>query len=103
MSIRLKPTIDILAEMGRNKKPGQFLAGFALETENQLDNARSKLTRKNLDLIVLNSPKDEGAAFGVETNKVTLITKSGQVLEYDLKLKHDVAMDIADKIRELTQ
>ncbi len=103
LSIRLKPTIDILAEMGRNKKPGQFLAGFALETENQLDNARSKLARKNLDLIVLNSPKDEGAAFGVETNKITLITKSGQVLEYDLKLKHDVAMDIADKIRELIQ
>jgi phosphopantothenoylcysteine decarboxylase/phosphopantothenate--cysteine ligase len=103
MTVKLKPTIDILAEMGKKKKPGQFLTGFALETENQLANAEKKLEKKNLDLIVLNSPKDEGAAFGVETNKITLITKQKEQISYELKLKHDVAIDIVDKIRELTK
>ena len=102
MIVKLKPTIDILSGMGKKKKSGQLLIGFALETENQLANAEKKLVEKNLDLIVLNSPKDEGAAFGVETNKVTLITKEKERIEYDLKLKHDVAIDIVDKIRELT-
>lgn len=102
MMVKLTPTIDILAEMGKNKKAGQFLTGFALETENLLANAENKLEKKNLDLVVLNSPNDEGAAFGVETNKVTLITKQKERFEYTLKLKHDVAIDIVDKIRELT-
>jgi len=102
MMVKLKPTIDILAEMGKKKTEKQFLAGFALETENQLANAEEKLSRKNLDLIVLNSPRDEGAAFGVETNKVTLITRDKQKTELELKLKHDVAIDIVDKIKELT-
>lgn len=102
-SIRLKPTTDILAELGKNKQKGQFLVGFALETENQIENAKAKLQNKKLDLIVLNSPKDEGAAFGVETNKVTIITRQGDQFGYDLKLKHDVAMDIVDKIRDLSE
>lgn len=102
MTVKLRPTIDILAEMGQKKREDQFLTGFALETENPIANAEAKLERKNLDLIVLNSPRDEGAAFGVETNKVTLITKQKEKIEYELKLKHDVAMDIVDKIRELT-
>ncbi len=88
--------------MGENKKPGQFLVGFALETEDAVANAEKKLKNKKLDLIVLNSPKDEGAAFGVETNKVTLITKDFQQTKYDLKLKLDVAIDIVDKIKELS-
>ncbi len=102
MVLKLKPTKDILVEMGKNKKPGQFLVGFALETEDAVANAEKKLKNKKLDLIVLNSPKDEGAAFGVETNKVTLITKDFQQTKYDLKLKLDVAIDIVDKIKELS-
>ncbi|MBE9483304.1 MAG: bifunctional phosphopantothenoylcysteine decarboxylase/phosphopantothenate--cysteine ligase CoaBC [Bacteroidetes bacterium] len=102
MVLKLKPTKDILAEMGKKKKPGQFLVGFALETEDAVTNAEKKLKNKKLDLIVLNSPKDEGAAFGVETNKVTLITKDFQQTKYDLKLKLDVAIDIVDKIKELS-
>ena len=102
MVLKLKPTKDILAEMGKNKKPGQFLVGFALETEDTVANAEKKLKNKKLDLIVLNSPKDEGAAFGVETNMVTLITKDFQQTKYDLKLKLDVAIDIVDKIKELS-
>ncbi len=102
MVLKLKPTKDILAEMGENKKPGQFLVGFALETEDAVANAEKKLKNKKLDLIVLNSPKDEGAAFGVETNKVTIITKDFQQTKYDLKLKLDVAIDIVDKIKELS-
>jgi len=102
MVLKLKPTKDILAEMGKNKKPGQFLVGFALETEDIVANAEKKLKNKKLDLIVLNSPKDEGAAFGVETNKVTLITKDFQQTKFDLKLKLDVAIDIVDKIKELS-
>ena len=102
MVLKLKPTKDILAEMGKNKKPGQFLVGFALETEDAVANAEKKLKNKKLDLIVLNSPKDEGAAFGVETNKVTMITKDFQQTKYDLKLKLDVAIDIVDKIKELS-
>lgn len=101
-NIHLKPTIDILAEMGKKKRKEQFLTGFALETENQIANAEKKLQNKNLDLIVLNSPRDYGSAFGVETNKVTLITRNKKRYGYELKLKYDVAMDIVDKIRELT-
>lgn len=101
-TIKLKATKDILAEMGKNKRKDQFLVGFALETQNQIANAEAKLQNKNLDLIVLNSPKDKGAAFGVETNKVTLITRQMDRFEYDLKLKHDVAMDITDKIKDLS-
>ena len=87
--------------MGKKKKKGQYLVGFALETKDAVANAEKKLKNKNLDLIVLNSPRDKGAAFGFETNKVTLITKDLVHHEYELKLKHDVAIDIVDKIKEL--
>ena len=102
LQLSLVKTQDILAEMGRTKRKDQFLAGFALETHRQLEFAEKKLENKNLDLIVLNSPKDQGAAFGVETNKVTLITRDKKKFEYELKLKFDVATDIVDKIKELT-
>lgn len=100
--LKLKKTTDILAEMGQ-RKDQQFLAGFALETEDQLSNAMEKLERKNLDLIVMNSPRDSGAGFGTETNKVTLVTRKQEVIPLELKLKYDVAIDIVDKIRDMIQ
>ncbi|MBO7540321.1 MAG: phosphopantothenoylcysteine decarboxylase, partial [Bacteroidales bacterium] len=77
------------------------LVGFALETDNELDNAKSKLARKNLDMIVLNSLKDKGAGFGHDTNKVTIITADGTVTEGTLKSKAAVAKDIADRMEGL--
>lgn len=103
MVIRLRPTPDILLEMGEKKKEGQFLVGFALESTNEIANAEKKLKKKNLDLIVVNSVRDEGAGFGVETNKVTMITRNLEHVEYKLKLKLDVAIDIVDKIKELVK
>ncbi len=88
--------------MGKKKKDHQFLVGFALETENAIENAEKKLKRKNLDLIVANSLRDEGAGFGGQTNKVTMITSDLNHHEYQLKLKFDVAVDIVDKIKDLT-
>lgn len=96
--IKLKPTKDILASMGKVKKSGQMLVGFALETENALENAERKLNNKNLDLIVLNSLREEGAGFGVPTNKVTLIDKNKMRFDFDLKSKMEVARDILDQI-----
>ncbi len=93
MVIELVPTKDILASVGALKKE-QYLVGFALETENELENAKEKIKRKNLDLIVLNSLQDKGAGFRSATNKVTLIDKGGQVKEYELKSKREVAADI---------
>jgi phosphopantothenoylcysteine decarboxylase/phosphopantothenate--cysteine ligase len=80
------------------KKPGQYLAGFALETENEGSNATEKLNKKNLDLIVLNSLNDTGAGFGTSTNKVSIIFKEGNIVEFDLKPKSQVATDIWDTI-----
>ncbi|MEE4256133.1 MAG: bifunctional phosphopantothenoylcysteine decarboxylase/phosphopantothenate--cysteine ligase CoaBC [Bacteroidales bacterium] len=102
MNIKLKPTVDILGEMGKKKKKGQFLVGFALETDNELKHARVKLEKKNLDLIVMNSLREEGAGFGGQTNKVSMITRELEQFDYELKLKLDVAVDIVDKINELT-
>jgi len=99
--IALKPTIDILASLGKQKSGSQLLVGFALETENELENAGKKLNNKNLDLIVLNSLKDSGAGFGVSTNKITIIDKNHKVSDYELKSKKEVAGDILDKITEL--
>ncbi|MFD0861884.1 bifunctional phosphopantothenoylcysteine decarboxylase/phosphopantothenate--cysteine ligase CoaBC [Sungkyunkwania multivorans] len=93
MRIDLEPTKDILASFGE-KKERQYLVGFALETENELANAKSKLNKKNLDAIVLNSLKDKGAGFGKATNKVTIIDKEQGVQEFDLKSKTEVAQDI---------
>lgn len=100
-SIKLKPTADILAGLGKRKSGNQLLVGFALETENELENAGQKLDNKNLDLIVLNSLKDSGAGFGVSTNKITILDKSRNLTQFDLKSKKEVAADILDKITEL--
>jgi len=99
--IELEPTKDILAELGKTKKQNQLLIGFALETDNELENAKSKLKRKNLDLIVLNSLKDKGAGFGVPTNKVTFIDKKGNVKDLPLMSKAEVAENLADEINDL--
>jgi phosphopantothenoylcysteine decarboxylase/phosphopantothenate--cysteine ligase len=92
-NIRLTPTKDILKELGAKKKNHQVLIGFALETENETVNARKKLQTKNLDMIVLNSLKDEGAGFEHKTNKVTLLTPDEE-FEISLKLKSEIAKDI---------
>ncbi len=101
MDIRLVKTPDILKELGTRKKNGQLLVGFALETNDELKNAKNKLKTKNLDLIVLNSLNDEGAGFGYETNKVTLIGKKGKPVSFPLKPKKDVARDIVNAITNL--
>ena len=95
--IELEKTKDILASLGEQKK-NQFLIGFALETENEIENAKLKIQKKNLDLIVLNSLQDEGAGFGKATNKVTFIDKNFFVEEMELKSKEAVADDILSKI-----
>ena len=97
MTIELVKTKDILASLGKIKKQ-QFLVGFALETNNELENAITKLTSKNLDLIVLNSLQDKGAGFKKETNKVTIIDKSEKISEFSLKSKAEVAKDIFNVI-----
>lgn len=91
---------DIAATLGARKRPGQILTGFALETDNEMANARQKLARKNLDMIVLNSLADKGAGFGTDTNKVSIITADA-VTEVPLKSKTEVAGDILDRITEL--
>ena len=98
LNILLEPTRDILAELGQLKTSGQFLVGFALETDNELENAEGKLDRKNLDMIVLNSLKDTGAGFETDTNKITIIEKNKVATVFDLKSKKEVASDITDKI-----
>ena len=100
LSIDLEPTVDILESLGKIKKQ-QWLVGFALETENEIENAKKKIIKKNLDLIVLNSLNDIGAGFMKDTNKVTLIHKSGQVEAYTLKSKQEVAQDIFITINKL--
>lgn len=97
MNIELQPNKDILASVGKIKDK-QILVGFALETENELENAKGKLERKNLDLIVLNTLKDSGAGFKHNTNKITIIERSGETTKFDLKTKKEVAKDIVAKI-----
>ena len=99
--LKLKPTSDIAATLGGMKKKSQILAGFALETHNEMANAAAKLKRKNLDLIVMNSLQDAGAGFGNDTNKVTLIDSNNIIDKFELKSKEEVARDILDKIVEL--
>jgi phosphopantothenoylcysteine decarboxylase/phosphopantothenate--cysteine ligase len=96
-TIELEKTKDILASLGSVKK-NQFLIGFALETENEIENAKVKIQKKNLDLIVLNSLQDQGAGFGKATNKVTFIDKSFNVEPMELKSKEAVADDILSKV-----
>ena len=96
--LKLKPTKDILSELGKNKCQDQLLVGFALETNNEIDNAKKKLNNKNLDLIVLNSLKDKGAGFGFNTNKITIIDRENKITTFELKEKSEVAIDIVEKI-----
>ena len=88
---------DILLSLGKIKK-NQFLVGFALETENELENAKGKLKKKNLDAIILNSLNDKGAGFGSNTNKITFIDKNSQIKAFELKTKAEVAVDILNEI-----
>ncbi len=92
--IKLKPTKDILASVGKIKNKNQLLVGFALETHDELENAKKKLAKKNLDYIILNSLNDKGAGFNHETNKITLIDKSNNITNFELKSKVKVAEDI---------
>lgn len=96
--IELTPTQDIAASLGRIKTANQFLVGFALETNDEEQNAQLKLEKKNLDFIVLNSLNDAGAGFQHDTNKITIITRDGQVKKYDLKPKTQVAEDIVNEL-----
>ncbi|WP_109298977.1 bifunctional phosphopantothenoylcysteine decarboxylase/phosphopantothenate--cysteine ligase CoaBC [Aquimarina sp. AU474] len=99
-SIQLERTRDILKWMGTEKK-NQFLVGFALETENEEENAKGKLKKKNLDLIVLNSLNDKGAGFKGATNKVTLINHKLEIKAFELKTKTEVAKDVFNEINQL--
>lgn len=99
LSLQLTKTKDILASLGKIKKH-QFLVGFALETQNEEENAKLKLKKKNLDLIVLNSLRDKGAGFKTDTNKVTLISKDNKVIPFTVKPKKEVAQDILEYIIE---
>ena len=92
--LRLHPTHDIAAALGQQKKNNQLLIGFALETQNEIKNAQSKIERKNLDYIVLNSLRDKGAGFGTDTNKITVLSKDGGIKTFPLKSKEEVARDI---------
>lgn len=98
LTLKLVKNKDILATMGSQKREDQFLVGFALETDNEIENARKKLHTKKLDLIVLNSLSDAGSGFGHHTNKVTFIDKSGQAEAFDLKSKTKVAEDLVDTV-----
>lgn len=98
-SIKLVKNPDIAATLGSRKKEGQFLVGFALETDNALANAEEKLRRKNLDMIVVNSLADKGAGFGTDTNKVAVISHDG-IIDFDLKPKAAVAKDILNCISD---
>ncbi len=97
--LELEKNKDILASLGATKTK-QFLVGFALETENEIENAKLKIQKKNLDLIVLNSLNDKGAGFGGDTNKVTFIDKNFNIEQFPLKTKEEVAQDIVNKIVE---
>jgi phosphopantothenoylcysteine decarboxylase/phosphopantothenate--cysteine ligase len=100
LSIALTKTKDIAAELGRIKNDDQLLAGFALETDNERNNALEKLKSKNLDFIVLNSLNDEGSGFGIDTNRITIIDSDGTEIQFDTKPKKDVAKDIASYMRQ---
>ena len=97
-TIELKKNPDIAAGLGKVKRAGQVLVGFALETDNAVENAKDKIQRKNLDAIVLNSVTKDNAAFGVDTNQVTIIDNSGDAVDYPQKSKKEVAKDIVNHL-----
>jgi phosphopantothenoylcysteine decarboxylase/phosphopantothenate--cysteine ligase len=98
MVLELTKTVDIAGSLGKKKSAGQLLIGFALETENEIENASDKLIRKNLDFIVLNSLNDTGAGFAHDTNKITVIDTKGKKRFFELKSKEEVAQDILEII-----
>jgi phosphopantothenoylcysteine decarboxylase/phosphopantothenate--cysteine ligase len=100
MTIELIKNKDILAEVGKRKKPNQILVGFALETNDEIEHAKSKLERKNLDMIVMNSLRDEGAGFQHLTNKVTILDRNNNIQKFELKTKREVARDIVQYIED---
>ena len=102
LSIELERTDDILKYLGENKKPGQFLCGFSMETQNMIGNSRAKLQKKNLDMIAANNVKEQGAGFQGDTNVLTLITQDEEV-SLPLMSKEDAALKILDKILSLTK
>jgi len=103
MVLKLKPTTDIAEALGKTKKKTQLLVGFALETNHELENAKKKLLRKNLDIVVLNSLKDSGAGFGLDTNKITIIDRNNNIDKFELKSKEEAAKDILNKIVSMIQ
>jgi len=100
-TIQLKPTRDIAGEMGKKKLAGQFFVGFALETDHEVEHAHSKMLKKNLDLILLNSLREKGAGFGTDTNKVTMIDRKGSVENFELKPKAQVAADLVKRVKKM--
>jgi phosphopantothenoylcysteine decarboxylase/phosphopantothenate--cysteine ligase len=98
LTIELKPTPDIASGLGKIKTEKQLLVGFALETNNETENALAKLKKKNLDFIVLNSLNDPGAGFQTDTNKITIIDRHNNLLNFELKTKELVAVDIVNKM-----
>ena len=99
--LTLKATTDIAETLGKSKKPSQILVGFALETNDEINNATVKLNRKNLDFIVLNSLNEEGAGFEHDTNKITIIDRNNNIDKFELKSKDEAARDILNKIVSL--
>lgn len=99
--LELIPTKDTLADLGKRKKSKQLLVGFALETENEIMNAKAKIKNKNLDLIILNSLNDKGAGFKSDTNKISIIDKYNKITKFELKSKAEVAQDIIKVILKL--
>ena len=100
LTLVCKRTPDILKSLGKSKRPGQVLVGFALETQDEKKNALEKLQNKNADLMVLNSLRDEGAGFRYDTNKVTIFDSKGNENSLPLKDKSEIAKDIVDSIIE---
>ncbi|MCE2963530.1 MAG: phosphopantothenoylcysteine decarboxylase [Chitinophagales bacterium] len=98
ISIELVKTSDILQFIGKSKGADQILVGFALETQNELENAKQKIAKKNLDMIVLNSLNDKGAGFQYDTNRITLIDSENKITKFELKTKREVAIDIVNSI-----
>ena len=101
LNLELIQTKDIAQELGKLKTKSQLLIGFALETDNELENAKRKIKKKNFDFIVLNSLNDKGAGFNFNTNKITIVDKNEQITKFPLKTKKEVAKDIVLKIAEL--
>lgn len=103
LDVQLIKNPDIAATLGTMKKSSQILVGFALETNDELNNAIGKIERKNLDFIVLNSLKDAGAGFAVDTNKVTIVHRNNKIQNFELKSKDKVAQDIVEVLKEYIQ